>query len=147
MKVGWLIPSTMFIVTPSEANYNLFLEHEGIHVIVFIPYTAHQMLITWDKLRNVDYLVSIGISFKIESTRNLNDEKILGDIGPCIIKTFKQCEEYCNINWNKVKIALKPEARLKVLSLKNTVIMGWKNKHDLPKLAIEISTFGVRPTY
>nr|KYP33742.1 hypothetical protein KK1_045381 [Cajanus cajan] len=44
VQIGSVKRTTMFIVTPSKANFNVLLGHEWIHGIGVVPSTVHQRI-------------------------------------------------------------------------------------------------------
>ncbi|MCH97507.1 hypothetical protein A2U01_0018502, partial [Trifolium medium] len=105
LKVDSVSRSTVFIVVPSKANYNLLLRREWIHVVGAIPSTVHQVMVLWREDDYVEYIDADDTAFKVAGIGVLNSEKMLEEMGPCRMETFNQWKEGFG---NKIKITLFP---------------------------------------
>ncbi|XP_020225238.1 uncharacterized protein LOC109807123 [Cajanus cajan] len=48
VQIGSVKRTTMFIVTPSKANFNVLLGREWIHGVGAVPSTVHQKIFFWN---------------------------------------------------------------------------------------------------
>ena len=71
LKVGSIIRTTMFIVVPSKANYNLRLGREWIHGVGVVPSTLYQMMFMWDEESQLKFIRVMKITFKVKLTMQI----------------------------------------------------------------------------
>lgn len=84
ITVGTVARSTLFIVVPSKANYNLLLGREWIHGVGAVPSTLHQRISIW-KADGVVENVQADQSYYLAETSYVgkkNFEKSLATIAP-----------------------------------------------------------------
>ncbi|MCH79702.1 hypothetical protein A2U01_0000456 [Trifolium medium] len=126
LKVGSVTRSTVFIVVPSKANYNLLLGREWIHTVGAIPSTVHQAMVLWREDDYVEYIDVDDTTFKVAGIGVLNSDKMLEKMGPCNVETFEQWKECCG---DKVKITLCPRNGFEVNEALNTSQDGQEVAH------------------
>lgn len=71
----------------------------------------------------MEYLEDDDIEFKKENTNIMNTNKMLGEIGSCGIKAFKQWEKCFNVIRKYFEITLKIRASLEVQVIKRRSIL------------------------
>ena len=81
LKVGSVTRTTMFVVVPSQANYNLLLGREWIHGVGAVPSTMHQMIFFWDDFGNLEFIKGDEDYFRCE-VNNADFDRNLSNIEP-----------------------------------------------------------------
>nr|KYP72167.1 hypothetical protein KK1_004751 [Cajanus cajan] len=56
VQIGSVKRTTMFIVTPSKANFNVLLSREWIHGVGVVPSTVHQKIFFWNDEEGLEVL-------------------------------------------------------------------------------------------
>ncbi|XP_020229504.1 uncharacterized protein LOC109810449 [Cajanus cajan] len=56
VQIGSVKMTTMFIVTPSKANFNVLLGREWIHGVGVVPSTVHQEIFFWNDDEGLEVL-------------------------------------------------------------------------------------------
>ncbi|XP_020208902.1 uncharacterized protein LOC109793840 [Cajanus cajan] len=56
VQIGSVKRTTMFIVTPSKANFNVLLGREWIHGMGAVPSTVHQKVFFWNDEEHLEVL-------------------------------------------------------------------------------------------
>nr|KYP54774.1 hypothetical protein KK1_000973 [Cajanus cajan] len=56
VQIGSVKRTTMFIVTPSKANFNVLLGREWIHGVEAVPSTVHQKIFFWNDDKGLEVL-------------------------------------------------------------------------------------------
>jgi len=86
LMVGSVNQTTMFLVVPSKANFNMLLGREWIHGVGAVPSTMHQRLSIWredDLLENIEADQSYFLA-EVNNITKKNIDKQLASIPPCI---------------------------------------------------------------
>jgi hypothetical protein len=84
--VGSVGRTTMFMVVPSKANFNVLLGREWIHGVGAVPSTLHQMLAIWRRdglVENIEADQSYFLA-EVNNITKKNFDKQLATIPPCI---------------------------------------------------------------
>jgi len=85
LNVGTVVRSTLFMVVPSKANFNLVLGRQWIHGIGVVPSTMHQRILIWrddGTFVNIEVDQSYFLAEVNQITRKTFD-KSLAKIAPC----------------------------------------------------------------
>jgi len=84
--VGSVSRTTMFMVVPSKANFNVLLGREWIHGVGAVPLTLHQRLAIWREDGLVENIEADQSYFFVEvnNITKKNFDKQLATIPPCI---------------------------------------------------------------
>nr|KYP57177.1 hypothetical protein KK1_003435 [Cajanus cajan] len=56
VQIGSVKRTTIFIVTPSKANFNVLLGREWIHGVGVVPSTVHQKIFFWNDDEGLEML-------------------------------------------------------------------------------------------
>jgi len=85
LTVGSVTRSTLFMVVPSKANFNLILEREWIHGIGVVPSSMHQKVVIWRDDGSVEDVETdrIYLLAEVNNITRKTFENSLAKIAPC----------------------------------------------------------------
>ena len=81
IQVGSVLRTTMFIVVPSRANFNLLLGRDWIHAVDAVLSTVNQKMFLWDNLGNAVEIEADDTVLTAPEVSILNNEKLWEYVG------------------------------------------------------------------